>query len=104
MKGIPVWVWLVAAGVGIYAWTRTGSTGVGSQVYIPASTQLYNDAALSSAAGASSIAGIYNVVQQSGNALQVAPSGGGLPYWVGSSAATAATSAQLSASSAGTLT
>jgi len=108
MKEIPWWFWLVAIGGGLYLWSKSsGSTGVGAQVYLPNGTTLYNDAAMTQAAGTTSAAGLSTVSQVSGSASQISigastGSAGNL-YWVATSALQPATAAQVSASNAGTL-
>lgn len=102
MKDIPWWVWVLVAGGGLYLLTRTGAVSTGSQVYIPAGTPLYTDAALTQSAGASSVAGIFTAGTIQGSAMQITVDG--TPYWVNTQTATAATTAQISAFQAGTLT
>jgi hypothetical protein len=102
MKDIPWWLWLVVAGGGLYLLTRSGSVSTGSQVYIPANTPLFSDAALTQSAGATSIAGIYTAGTMQGGAMQVTVNG--TPYWVNANTASVASAAQLSAFNAGTLT
>lgn len=102
MKGIPWWVLLVVGGGVLYLATRSGSVSTGSQIYVPANTQLYTDAALTQAVGATSVATVTQAGAISGNALQITVAG--TPYYIASSAATAATTAQITANQAGTLT
>ena len=102
MKDIPWWVWLLVAGGGLYLVTRSGSVSTGSQVYIPSGTPLYSDAALTQSAGATSIAAVYTAGTMQGGAMQVTVNG--TPYWVNANTASAATTAQLQAFNAGTLT
>jgi hypothetical protein len=109
MKEIPWWLWLVAVGGGLYLWSKSssGGTGVGAQVYIPASTSLYSDAAMTQLAGQTSAGGLSTVSQVQGNASQISVGGytgsAGTMYWVATSALAPATAAQISASNAGTL-
>lgn len=106
--GIPIWVWVAAAAAGLYLWSKSSSASVGSQVYIPANTPIYTDAALTQSAGTTSAGGISTVTAQQGSASQISLGGStygaGQQYWVNSSALSAATATQLSASNAGTLT
>jgi len=110
MKGIPWWVWLLAAGGGLYLLTRSGSVSTGGQVYIPAGTPLYTDAALTQSAGTTSVASVTTAGTISGNSLQIVI--GGTPYYVNLSppaslsvaAPSTATTAQISSAQAGTLT
>ena len=102
MKDIPWWVWLLVAGGGLYLLSRSGSVSTGGQIYVPAGTQLYTDAALTQAAGATSIATVTTAGAISGSSVQITV--GGTPYYINASAATAATTAQITANQAGTLT
>ena len=102
MKEIPWWVWLLVAGGGLYLLTRSGAVTTGGQVYIPAQTPLYTDAALTQSAGTTSVATVTTAGAITGNALQITI--GGTPYYVNTSAATAATTDQITANQAGTLT
>jgi hypothetical protein len=102
MKTIPWWVWALAVGGGLYLWSKSSNAvTTGSQIYIPAGTPLYSDSGLTTSAGTTSIGSIFTAGTITGNATQITL--GTTPYWVNSSAATAATAAQLSASNAGTL-
>jgi hypothetical protein len=106
MKDIPWWVWAALAAGGLYLYSKSSSAS-GSQVYIPANTTLFSDAAMTQNAGSTSAGGISTVTQVSGGASQItvgaSAGSAGTQYWVATSALQSATATQLSASAAGTL-
>jgi hypothetical protein len=102
MKGIPWWIWLVVGGGALYLATRSGSVSAGSQIYVPAGTQLYTDAALTQGVGATSVATVTQAGATSGSSTQITVNG--TPYYINASQASVASAAQISANQAGTLT